>query len=79
MVAVRLSRLFPERFCTKLCACQAETYALKVKGEENSMDYRAFFNQASVPADTNTTASEIRKWPKLPGVFYTQQQLFAEY
>ena len=26
---------------------QAEGYDLKVKGEENTMDYRAFFNQAS--------------------------------
>lgn len=26
---------------------QAETYALKIKGDENTMDFRAFFNQAS--------------------------------
>lgn len=32
-------------FCAVLL--QAEVYDLKVKGEENSMEYRAFFNQAS--------------------------------
>lgn len=30
-------------------AAQAEAYDIKVKGEENTMDYRAFFNQASIP------------------------------
>lgn len=47
---------------------QAESYALKVKGEENSMDYRAFFSQASVPPDTNTTAGEIWSGGSRPGV-----------
>lgn len=29
---------------------QADAYEIKVKGEENSMDYRAFFSQASPPS-----------------------------
>jgi len=45
---------------------QAETYALKVKGEENSMDYRAFFNQASVRHGKSTChRRRDLEWPEL--------------
>lgn len=39
----------PVSFFCVVRAAQAEAYDIKVKGEENTMDYRAFFNQASIP------------------------------